>query len=198
MDNVEIKKSNLEAAYKQADDNTKKLLATLFGDAVTTKDDRPVTERIKTFEDAMAALDSNHPFVCDFRAFCAQSDDISSDDISPDMLAHLKLRIICAALNEGWEPQFIEDEYRWYPWHWLYTQSEIDGMDDSEKKDCRMIDIGDYQTEYAGFGFAHSIDAPSYSGAFLGPRLCLKSSELASYCGKQFIEIWADFRLIRR
>ena len=61
MDNVEIKKSNLEAAYKQADDNTKKLLATLFGDAVTTKDDRPVTERIKTFEDAMAALDSNHP-----------------------------------------------------------------------------------------------------------------------------------------
>lgn len=24
MDNVEIKKSNLEAAYKQADDNTKK------------------------------------------------------------------------------------------------------------------------------------------------------------------------------
>ena len=44
MDNVEIKKSNLEAAYKQADDNTKKLLATLFGDAVTTKDDRPVTE----------------------------------------------------------------------------------------------------------------------------------------------------------
>ena len=89
MDNVEIKKSNLEAAYKQADDNTKKLLATLFGDAVTTKDDRPVTERIKTFEDAMAALDSNHPFVCDFRAFCAQS-----DDISPDMLAYLKLRII--------------------------------------------------------------------------------------------------------
>ena len=73
MDNVEIKKSNLEAAYKQADDNTKKLLATLFGDAVTAKDDRPVTERIKTFEDAMAALDSNHPFVCDFRAFCAQS-----------------------------------------------------------------------------------------------------------------------------
>lgn len=42
MDNVEIKKSNLEAAYKQADDNTKKLLATLFGDAVTTKDDRVV------------------------------------------------------------------------------------------------------------------------------------------------------------
>ena len=33
MDNVKIKKSNLEAANKQADDNTKKLLATLFGDA---------------------------------------------------------------------------------------------------------------------------------------------------------------------
>lgn len=96
MDNVEIKKSNLEAAYKQADDNTKKLLATLFGDAVTTKDDRPVTERIKTFEDAMAALDSNHPFVCDSRAFCAQS-----DNISPDMLAYLKLPHHLRCLKRG-------------------------------------------------------------------------------------------------
>ena len=52
MDTVEITKSNLEAAYNQVDDNTKKLLATLFGDAVTAKDDRPVTERIKTFADA--------------------------------------------------------------------------------------------------------------------------------------------------
>lgn len=41
MDNVEIKKSNLEAAYKQADDNTKKLLATLFGDAVKPKTTAP-------------------------------------------------------------------------------------------------------------------------------------------------------------
>lgn len=193
MDNVEIKKSNLEAAYKQADDNTKKLLATLFGDAVTAKDDRPVTERIKTFEDAMAALDSNHPFVCDFRAFCAQS-----DDISPDMLANLKLRIICAALNEGWEPEFTEEETRYYPWFWLYTQAELDDMGDREKQERRMIDTADYVTAYAGFGSAYSNDAPSYTAAHFGSRLCLRSSDLAVYCGKQFIKLWADFNLTKK
>lgn len=193
MDNVEIKKSNLEAAYKQADDNTKKLLATLFGDAVTTKDDRPVTERIKTFEDAMAALDSNHPFVCDSRAFCAQS-----DNISPDMLAYLKLRIICAALNEGWEPQFTEDEWRYYPWFYLYTQAELDDMGNGEKQERRMIDTADYVTEYAGFGSANSTNAPSHTAANFGSRLCLRSSDLAIYCGKQFIKLWADFNLTRK
>ena len=97
MDNVEIKKSNLEAAYKQADDNTKKLLTTLFGDAVTTKDDRPVTERIKTFEDACKELGEEHPLVKEWN--CWQG------CCSADLAAYLKLRIICAALNEGWEPQ---------------------------------------------------------------------------------------------
>lgn len=193
MDNVEIKKSNLEAAYKQADDNTKKMLATLFGDAVTAKDDRPVTERIKTFEDAMAALDSNHPFVCDFRAFCAQS-----DDISPDMLAYLKLRIICAALNEGWEPEFTEEENRYYPWFWLYTQEELDNMGDGEQQERRMIDTTNYVTEYAGFGSASSSNAPSLTTADFGSRLCLRSSDLAVYCGKQFIKLWADFNLTKK
>lgn len=60
------------------------------------------------------------------------------------------------------------------------------------------MQTGDYATEFAGFAFAHSDYAPSNAGANFGSRLCLKSSELASYCGKQFIGIWADFRLIRR
>jgi hypothetical protein len=198
MDNVEIKKSNLEAAYKQADDNTKKLLATLFGDAVTTKDDRPVTERIKTFEDAMAALGSNHPFVCDFRAFCAQSDDISSDDISPDMLAYLKLRIICAALNEGWKPQFIENEYRWYPWFFLWTSEELYEKSEKWKQERHLISTGDFHTGYDGIAYAYSYYVPSITHSTTGSRLCLKNEALAEYCGKQFIELWADFSLIRK
>ena len=62
----------------------------------------------------------------------------------------------------------------------------------------RMMQTGDYATGYAGFASAGSAYAPSSASAFVGSRLCLKSSELASYCGKQFIGIWADFRLIRR
>lgn len=198
MDNVEIKKSNLEAAYKQADDNTKKLLAKLFGDAVTTKDDRPVTERIKTFEDALHTLGDKHPLVVQYKEifdnFLAGAEASNSNDL----LAYMKLRIICAALNEGWEPQFTEDEWRYYPWFFLYTQAELDDMGDGEKQERRMIDTGDYVTEYAGFGCAYSSDAPSRTDATVGSRLCLRSSDLAIYCGKQFINLWADFYLTRK
>lgn len=190
MDNVEIKKTNLEAAYKQADDNTKKLLATLFGDAVTATDNRPVTERIKTFEDACKELGDEHPLVKEWNYW--------QGCCSADLAAYLKLRIICAAINEGWEPQFTEDEWRYYPWFYLYTQAELDDMGDGEKQERRMIDTGDYVTEYAGFGYANSKYAPSYTSANIGSRLCLRSSDLAIYCGKQFIKLWADFNLIKK
>jgi hypothetical protein len=190
METIEIKKSNVQAAYAAADDKTKNVLAALFGDDVQQKDNRPVTERIKTFEDAMAELDSNHPFICEYRALCAKS-----DDISPDLLAYLKLRIITAALNEGWNPEFTEGEWRYFPWFYIYTQAGLDDMEDSEKKELRMIDTGDYQTEYAGFGYAYSNYAPASAPATCGSHLCLRTSDLAVYCGKQFINLWADYSL---
>ena len=111
-----------------------------------------------------------------------------------DIGAYLKLRIICAALNEGWEPQFTEDERRWYPWFYQYTQSELDDMSSEEKKERCMIDVsGRNAGYYAGFGAAASLNAPSTTGANIDSRFCLKNSELATYCGKQFIEIWIDF-----
>ena len=60
------------------------------------------------------------------------------------------------------------------------------------------MSTGDYQKSYAGLAFADSTDAPSASAAYVGSRLCLKSDTLAVYCGKQFINIWADFCLIRK
>lgn len=189
---MEIKESNLKAAYAAADESGKTLLRNLFPDADLNKDNRPVTERIKTFEDACQELGEEHPFVVAYRAV----EDI--DECGEDIEAYLKLRIIVAALNEGWTPELKEDEILYYPWHWLYTQDEIDNMDEDERKERRMMQTGDYATGYAGFACACSADAPSYTNANVGSRLCLKSSELASYCGKQFIRIWADFRLIRR
>lgn len=60
------------------------------------------------------------------------------------------------------------------------------------------MSTGDYQTGYAGLAFAYSRLAPSHATAYFGSRLCLKSDTLAVYCGKQFINIWADFCLIRK
>ncbi len=201
MDTIEIKKSNLEAAYKQADDNTKKLPATSFGDAVKDKDDRddrPVTERIKTFEDAMDELGYKHPLVVQYREIYDNFLDVAKASNSSAVLAHLKLRIICTALNDGWEPQFTDDELRYRPLFRLYTQAELDNMDDSIKQERQIIDTADYVTEYAGFGFLYLKDAPLEYLSDSYSRLCLQSKDLAVYCGKQFIELWADLNLIRK
>ena len=194
---MEIKETNLQSTYNTADDNGKHMLRALFPDVIFlnngNKQKLPITERIKTFNDACYELGDKHPYVQDYLNI-----DNGKVSISPDILTYLKLRIICAALNEGWEPKFTEDEWRYYPWFYLYTQQELDNMDDEEKQERHMIGTGDYETEYCGFGYAGSNDVPSDANAYFGSRLCLKNSELATYCGKQFIDLWADLNLIRR
>lgn len=191
---MEIKIENVKAAFNTADESGKKLLLALFpelsSETAQKADNRPVTERIKTFEDAMLELGEEHPFVKEWHL---------GENLSPELEAYLQLRVICAALNECWEPKFTEDETRWYPWFWLYTQDEINNMDEQEKQARHLISTGDYETEYAGFAFAHSdITAPRVRSSGFGSRLCLKSEALAVYCGKQFIDLWADFNLVRR
>ena len=193
---MEIKKENVLAAYETARetgaDSTMKVLEALFGeDTFKPKD---VTERIKTFEDACRELGMEHPFVAAYNAWIMNEEF----DDQLDILAYLKLRIICAALNDGWEPKFTEDEVRWFPWFWLYTAQEIEDMDEQEKQERHLISTGDYETGYAGFACANSNGAPSITGTYVGSRLCLKSEALAVYCGKQFIDLWADFNLVRR
>lgn len=184
---IEVKKENVLTIYNTArktnDYGTLHALESLFGiDFFKPKD---ITERIKTFEDACRELGKSHPLVCQYNAI---------DDVDTNLNAYLKLRIICAALNEGWEPQVTEDEWRWYPWFYQYTQSELDDMSSEEKKERCMIDVSDRNAGYyAGFGYAKSANAPSDTYATVSSRLCLKNSKLATYCGKQFIEIWIDF-----
>lgn len=191
---------NIIKAYNVAKetgaDSTCKVLETLYPDVnFTPQDDRPVTERIKTFEDAVAALGAEHPFVVSYNImterFNPQSDDA-------DIISYLKLRIIVAALNEGWEPKFTEEEWRYVPVHFLYTDEELAEKDEDWKRDRCLIPTGDYVTEFAGLASAYSYGAPSATSASVGSRLCLKTPELATFCGKQFIELWADFWLLRR
>lgn len=181
---------NIKTAYKAADESGKTLLRNLFPDlhlGQAERDNRPITERIKTFEDA-----------CEYLGIEADTEKERYEGLMPDGVAYQKLRLICAVLNEGWQPKFTEDEVRWYPWHWLYTQDERDNMGEEEERDRHMLDMDDYDTEYAGFASAYSGNAPSSTSAHFGSRLCLKSEALADYCGKQFISLWADFKLIRR
>ena len=185
MSEVKISKENLIKNYNEADKATKKMLEAIFGKDMFKPAN--IMDRVKTFEDACRELGKDHPLVCQYNGI---------DDVDVNLNAYLKLCIICAALNEGWKPQFTKDEVRWYPWFWLYTQKELDEMSGEEKRERRMIDIrGRVSEHYAGFGSALSNRAPSSASADVGSRLCLKNEELATYCGKQFIDLWACFNL---
>lgn len=148
-------------------------------------------ERIKTFDDAFKELGENHPLVKEYHKRHLFLEDDS--DISSDLVAYLKLRIITAALNEGWTPQFTEDEYRYFPWFWLYTKEEIAKMDKEKRKKVVLFGGGAYNGASAGFACASSHYSPSATSACIGSRLCFKSSALAKYAGEQFAEIYFAF-----
>ena len=165
-------------------------MESLFGKDTFRPED--VMERVKT-EDACVELGEEHPFVKAFRSIYTGTDS----DIA-DVVAYHKLRIVCAALNEGWEPQFYRDETRYYPWFWLYTKEGIDDMSADDRTKLNMKSTDGYQTEYAGLASARSTSASSTATTRIGSRLCLKSDALAKYCGRQFTDIWEDFLLIRK
>lgn len=130
--------------------------------SVLTLVDDDVKVRIKTFEDACNELGENHQYVRAYREWMRIS-YVECEDVA----AYMKLRIITAALNEGWEPQFVKGELRWYVWF----------------------------SKGVGRMFAHANGAGSNSYADHGVRLAFRTKELAEYCGKQFLYIWADYLL---
>lgn len=188
MDNqINIQKENVLNAYNSGNQDQKALLENLFGrDMFQPKD---IKERIKTFEDACGELGNEHPFVKSYEKYVNTA---SSEEA--DVIAYLKLRIITAALNEGWKPTFDKGERRYYPWFYIYTQKEYEELDEDEKEECRVVGRSNNNAGASGgVVYASAFYASSTSSTNCGSRLAFKTRELGEYCGKQFIEIWADF-----
>jgi hypothetical protein len=83
--------------------------------------------------------------------------------------AHAKLLIIVKALNDGWKPDWNnDDEYKYYPW-W-----------DMEKTEDNP----------SGFGLGDVNYYYSYSS--VGSRLCFQSRALAEHAAEHFIELYRD------
>ena len=192
---IEIQKDNVLTAYKTAKeagaDSTMKVLEALFGKEMFRP--KNVMERIKTFEDALNELGDKHPLVLQYRFNFNNEGGWTDDMYAREFEAYLKLRIITAALNEGWTPQFTEDEHRYFPWFWLYTKEEIVKMDKEERKKIVLFGGCASNGSDAGFASADSAYAPSDTSAGIGSRLCFKSSALAKYAGEQFAEIYFAF-----
>ena len=160
------------------------------------KDNRPVTERIKTFEDACNELGEENVLVQAYRTAEFKTSG-NQNDVS-DVVAYLKLRVIAEALNDGWEPQFTTDEYRYYPWFFLYTQEKIDKMNEEKKKKLWLFGSGSVTGAFCGLASAYSPDAWPESSAYISARLAVKSEALANYFGQQFIDIWSDYVALPR
>lgn len=134
--------------------------------ATTTKK-QPITERVKTFEDACSVLNIDPAAV------------ISNFEFFPEhhrkaMAAHAKLIIIAEALNEGYRPDWNNNsEYKYYPW----------------------FDMEDADKSQAGSGFSFGDYVYWLTDSNVGSRLCFKTRELAKYAGEQFKELYKDYFL---
>lgn len=195
-DIIEIKKSDLQGLFKIltnypqiSKEQVINEMTKAFGEEALKSQD--IKERIKTFEDAVNAIGEDHPLVAQYKTI---NSAFKEADNNLHLFAYTRLAIIAEALNEGWRPEYTEDEYRYYPWFGLYTQEEYDDMDDEDKERCRFVGRS-YHGAYANGGLvcADAYGGSADSGTSIGSRLAFKSRELAIYCGKQFIEIWINY-----
>lgn len=187
MCTIKLNATQVAAIYKGGNEEARKALKDSLGEQFSTI--LPITERVKTFEDAVSELGNEHPLV---KVYQSIKYGYCSELVGKDLLAYTKLSIICEALNEGWHPQFSLDEYRWYPYYKLLTNDEIDDMSEEEKS--RVVGRASHNAHAnGGLVCSNANNVSSYSGTYYGSRLAFKSEELAEYAGKTFIDIYKDF-----
>ena len=189
--NIDFTPEQLVAFYRSTSTDGRKAVKEALGEQFSEA--LPATERVKTYEDAVWELGNDHPLV--EAASSAEWRFTNSED--KDIIAYLKLRVIVAALNDGWKPQFVPGELRWYPWYELISKDEYDAMSEDEKQERRCVGRSDSNANaYGGLVYSVAYYASSYSVADGGSRLAFKSEALAEYAGKQFAELFANFCFI--
>lgn len=185
MDILKIDKEKAINAYQQGSEEQKKVLERLFG--VETFETKSVMDRIKTFDDALKELNPFRPLVKEYKALCKA-------DVTENMIAYSRLRIVTAALNGGWTPQFVKGECRYFPYFYLYSEEDISRMTE-EQKSYLAFRLSGSAYVYGGVSCAAAGYGSTYVNASIGSRLAFKTRELAEYAGKQFIDLYADYLL---
>jgi hypothetical protein len=90
---------------------------------------------------------------------------------------YAKLFLIAEALNEGWVPDWgNDDQWKYYPWMWVKPNTK----------------------NPSGFGLSYYVCDVDRSYSSVGSRLCFKSRELAEYAGKQFSKVYEEAFLIEK
>lgn len=185
MNTLNIDKEKVINTYKQGSEKEKKVLELLFG--VETFRPENVIERVKTFEDACRELGKDHPFVLAYQNTNLRDPEVADDNI--EVIAYLKLRVITAALNEGWKPKPIGEERQYFPYFRLYFCEDISQM--SKEEENRVVNLPNCGVSYSHAYYCFS----SINNGSFGASLVFKTKELAEYAGKQFTKLYVDYLL---
>lgn len=160
---------NLQGRYdnvEEAQDTVKKLTedegnGSIFDYFYKEEDYEEITDRVKTYEDACKVLG-----VEPINEQNAKAQGFRSDEI-----ARRKLETIAAALNEGWKPDWNNtDQYKYYPYFYIQENAKGKGS--------------------AGLSYAYTVNAATFTSAYIGSRLCFYALRLARYAGNQFTDLY--------
>lgn len=192
MKTIEVTEKEVKAAFDVAKtEEMKNVLKALFCKDEEGKPNLDDYTTIKTYEDACEALNVEPIF--------NEPNPIMNlygveYEVEPHIIALMKLETISRALwGRTWKPEPDADGTKWYyyPLFALYTQSEIDNMD--EEKRGGLLSATAAPGANAGFGSLYTGTRSSTAVATPGFRLCQETSEKSEYFGKQFLELWAEY-----
>lgn len=178
MSEIKITTEKVREAYKKGNDCVKGVLQNLFGEEVCAP--KNVMDRVKTFEDACIETGT------DIKAF-----NEMTKNLDEHVVTYMKLSIIVKALNEDDKfPYFTKEEWRYYPYFWLYTKDEYEKMNTKDREKVSRVLFRSYNFAHSngGVAFADARDGASHS--YVGARLVFRTRELALYAGKQFIDLY--------
>jgi hypothetical protein len=180
MSEIKITTEKVREAYKKGNDCVKSVLHNLFGEDVCAP--KNVMDRVKTFEDACIETGT------DIQAF-----NEMTKNLDEHVVTYMKLSIIVKALNEDDKfPYFTKDEWRYYPYFWLYTKDEYEKMNAKDREKISRVLFRSYLNAYSpgGVAYADAGSGASLANYGVGARLVFRNRELALYAGKQFIDLY--------
>lgn len=192
MKTIEVTEKEVKAAFDVAKtEEMKNVLKALFCKDEEGKPNLDDYTTIKTYEDACEALSVEPIF--------NEPNPIMNlygveYEVEPHIIALMKLETISRALwGKDWmpEPDASGSKLFYYPVFALYTQQEIDNMNEDERGGLLSAAANTGAT--AGFGFLNTANRSSLASAHNGFRLCQETREKALYFGKQFLELWAEY-----
>ena len=132
-------------------------------------DEKPITERVKTFEDALREVGIKES---------VEEWEKKYSNLEKDVVAYMKLRIIADALNEGGKLKIVKGAKLYSPL--------FDFIAGEEETVTPILVWNGASSQFVCSGKSY---------ARFSSRILFRTSSLANYAGLQFIEIWADYLL---